>query len=43
MLEPFMLRRALSKHLPAFDRLKANGNLKLYKAESITCKYTGIL
>ncbi|ESS67657.1 hypothetical protein MGMO_160c00030 [Methyloglobulus morosus KoM1] len=33
MSEPFVL--SLSKHTPPFDRLKANGNLILHKAESI--------
>ena len=29
-----VLRRALSKHMPPFDRLKTNGNSILHKAES---------
>ncbi len=33
MSEPFVL--SLSKYIPPFDRLKANGNLILHKAESI--------
>ncbi|WP_235557323.1 hypothetical protein, partial [Methyloglobulus morosus] len=48
MSEPFVLspstklRRALSKHTPPFDRLKANGNLKLHKAESIVLCYVSM-
>ena len=34
MFEPFVL--SLSKYTPPFDRLKAHGNLKLHKAESIS-------
>ncbi|ESS68595.1 hypothetical protein MGMO_145c00080 [Methyloglobulus morosus KoM1] len=37
MSEPFVL--SLSKHTPPFDKLKANGNLILHKAESIARHY----
>ncbi len=41
MFKPFVL--CLPKHTPPFDKLKANGNLKLHKARSITAMVLAIL